>query len=327
MSIHNSDVFFAMPELKTLHALTVLDGGQRVGALNIRPECYEYEAAAEAWLQRVVKDLEALEAAAHPAYLEYGKRAYRKLRDLWSVMTGKDIDECPYPGMMNKNDSPSFDDVKIDDCRKLTSSLNYVVVSVLWSLKTGRIKTISVGYEISDLTLYPKYYDEHHTGNVLLLKEPHQGTRIHNHPITLYPKNADQEYRYTLTYSPYLQDGLECLKKVIADRLKGSWSEDELREQFLEQIATMVIHQSGGKEDNVELLGDFAFSMLSFLDNGTLDIPGYCLIPNADDPEHRHDLELAGVRPYPKDIPDIAGGLHEQWFPVLKDRLRGVKSK
>lgn len=321
MSIHNSDVFFAMPELKTLHALTVLDGKQRTDTLNIRPECYEDGAAAVAWLLLLVKDLEVLEATAHPAYLEHGKRAYRKLCDLWSVMTDQSVEMFPYRDKMGV-DSPQ-DVTDILDAEAVEEVYNpekendgSTTVAVLWNINTGRVKFVSIGYDVADLTVDAEYYDPDNLTTKMIL---FSGMGAYGYPVTLYPKDVEQEFRYTLVKSINATRALEIIKGKIENRLKGEWTETELQDQFLEFIGGMIEYHSKGVPVIKEALCSFGFTLMTALDNGTIDFPGYQLIPNADDPEHRQDTELSGERPYPKDIPDIAGGLHERFFHFARE--------
>lgn len=332
MSIGNSALFFTIPELKTLHALVFLDGRQRCNTLGIKKKHYVDVDAANAWLNGIIADLHQCGLSDHPAFKEYAPKAYENLFELWSTMTGLGIEEYPYPATLSNGHESASDKEHplLANSEKVSGTydptkegLSDVYVAVLWNTTTGDIKFVSIAYAIADLTIKPKHYDPSNSTTKMILA-PEVGLRARNYPITLYPENEEQDVRYTLVRSQNLNEALGAIKRVIQHRLEGEWSRRDMQDQFLVKMAQWIERETANRGSECrELLTKFAFEACCMIDGVTADIPGYCLIPNVDDPEYRKDLELAAERPYPKEIPDIGGDLHDRWAAIVDDVAAG----
>lgn len=96
-----SNMFFNPPELGVLYALTQLDGDHRYEALNVGGRCYENLDEANNWVKHIANDLHACYIAGHPAFEQFGQRAYDTLFEMWSIMTGEGMEHYPYPATVS----------------------------------------------------------------------------------------------------------------------------------------------------------------------------------------------------------------------------------
>lgn len=97
------------------------------------------------------------------------------------------------------------------------------------------------------------------------------------------------------------------------------WTQEEVRDQFLEHVRHMVRYWGGHDGSNVEAdhpkdecLSGLAFSILAAIDGSSMAIPGFKMTPHfaPEDPEF---LREEGSNWYPDDV-DIAGSLHELFY-------------
>jgi hypothetical protein len=96
-----------------------------------------------------------------------------------------------------------------------------------------------------------------------------------------------------------------------------AYTETEVREQFLEQVRTLVRYWAGEHplsnvpEDYTafQRCDGVAFSILSLIDGGNLSLPAFKLVtmPHEQDADYHRE---GGENWYPDDI-DIAGALHD----------------
>lgn len=90
-----------------------------------------------------------------------------------------------------------------------------------------------------------------------------------------------------------------------------AWTEDEIRQKFLEHVA-MLTHYwfAETRATRVEdKLTGLAFSLMAMLDGSSTDIPGFKVIPDPH-PDDEAYQRKRGENWYPDDV-DIAGSLHE----------------
>lgn len=101
------------------------------------------------------------------------------------------------------------------------------------------------------------------------------------------------------------------------------WTEKEIREKFLRQVAGMSEYWAklqpvdGTPKTVQERLDGLAFSILAMLDGCNIGIPGFIVAPAPHDDDKEYCInEGENWFPQQADLCDIGGGLHELYHKV-----------
>ena len=93
-------------------------------------------------------------------------------------------------------------------------------------------------------------------------------------------------------------------------------SENEIREKFLKHVWEMI---EAWRKSGADPLAGLAFSILAAIDGASITVPGFHMIPVSDKTNIKSHKER-GENWYPISPStvkcDIAGGLHDSFYPV-----------
>lgn len=96
------------------------------------------------------------------------------------------------------------------------------------------------------------------------------------------------------------------------------YTADEIRAMFLRHVWEMIDYWDSEKPDKREAMEGLAFSLLTALDGGLIQLPPFLVIPSSQ-PEDKEYLRSQGENWFPPFVVgdpepcDIGGGLHEHF--------------
>lgn len=98
------------------------------------------------------------------------------------------------------------------------------------------------------------------------------------------------------------------------------YTDEEVRDRFLDHLAHAVrywLNESRVSDTEAKMTG-LVHSILATIDGSAAGLPGFILAPSPHpDDEEFHRREGENWYPRVEAEHDIAGGLHEHWYPAL----------